>query len=259
MEAEGIVKKYIREDQLPLSFCPGCGNGMILNAVCRGMEASGIDKKDFVCVSGIGCSAWIPNPYINVDAIHTVHGRAIPTATAIKLANPKLKVIVITGDGDGSGIGGNHLIHAARVNSDIKVILVNNSIYGMTGGQVAPTTPARNMTSTTPFHNSPHPFDLSKLVMAAGASYAARWSTYHMNQLVMSIKKAILRKGFSFVEVLSQCPIYFGSYNKLGSGLDMMTRFKDITSTKDEEGKIKIGEFVDIEKPTLGEFVRMRE
>jgi 2-oxoglutarate ferredoxin oxidoreductase subunit beta len=259
MKAKDLVKKYLRTELLPLPFCSGCGNGMVINALCRAMEESGIAHKDFVYVSGIGCAAWIPNPYMKVDSIHTAHGRAIPTAIGIKLANPKLKVIVVAGDGDGAGIGGNHLIHAARTNADINVILVNNSIYGMTGGQVAPTTPFGSFTSTTPLKNSPHPFDLSKLMVAAGASYVARWTTYHMAQLMKSIKKAILKKGFCFVEILTQCPVYFGRYNELGSGVDMLKRFKSITSMAEKEGKIRIGEFIDIEKTTLDELVRPKK
>lgn len=254
--SKSITEKYLRVEQLPLPFCIGCGNGIVLGAICKAMGESGIRQKDFVFVSGIGCSAWISNPYMRVDAIHTVHGRAIPTATGIKLANPRLKVMVVTGDGDGAGIGGNHLIHAARTNADVKVILVNNSIYGMTGGQVAPTTPAGKTTATTPFKNSPHPFDLSKLMVAAGASYVARWTTYHVNEAVQSIRKAMLRKGFCFVEILSQCPTYYGQFNRLGSGAEMMKNFGRMTSKKDEKGKIRIGEFVNVSKETLGDFVR---
>lgn len=255
VNTEYIRKKYLRNELFPTSFCSGCGNGMVMNALCRAMEKSGIQHKNFVYVSGIGCSSWIPNPFMKVDSIHTAHGRAIPTAIGIKLSNPKLKVMVVTGDGDGVGIGGNHIIHAARTNADITVVLVNNFIYGMTGGQVAPTTPVGSKTSTTPFENAPYSFDLSKLMIAAGASYVARWTTLHMDSLIESITKAILKKGFSFVEVISQCPTYFGKMNNLGDGAAMLNYFKDITSAKEEKGKIKIGEFTDINKATLSEFV----
>jgi len=253
---EYLREKYLRIEVFPTLFCEGCGCGMVMNALCRAMEESGIPHENFVYVSGIGCSSWIPNPYMRVDSMHTVHGRAIPAAIGIKLANPKLTVVVVTGDGDGASIGGNHLIHAARMNADIKVILVNNFTYGMTGGQASPTTPLRTWTPTTPYGNSQAPFDLTELVIAAGATFVARWATAHMVELVRSLVKAFRRRGFSFVEVLSQCPVYYGRYVGIGRGAEMLKYFRNITSLEKVEGKIRVGEFVDIQRETLDELVR---
>lgn len=196
--------EYVRN--CPTSFCPGCGDGTILNCFVRAIDELGIPKDKVLCVSGIGCSAWIPNPYFNGDALHTTHGRALAFATGAKVFNSDLTTVVFTGDGDGAGIGGNHLIHAARRNIDITTILVNNMSYAMTGGQIAPTTPFGEMTATSPYGNPENPFDIVKLVAAAGATYVARWTTYHVLELTQSMKEAIRHRGFSLIEVLSQCP-----------------------------------------------------
>ena len=196
--------KYLRNQ--PSAFCPGCGGGIILQCFLRAIDNLGMDKDQVLAVSGIGCSAWIPSPNFNGDTLHTTHGRAIAFATGAKAFNPKLLTFVFTGDGDGAGIGGNHLIHAARRNIDLKVILVNNFSYAMTGGQIAPTTLHGETTVTSPYGNPEFPFDITKLVMAAGATYVARWSTYHVIELTKAIEEAIQHKGFSFIEVLSQCP-----------------------------------------------------
>jgi len=195
---------YVRSQ--PSAFCPGCGGGIILNCFVRAIDDLGLDKDRILAVSGIGCSAWIPSPNFNGDTLHTTHGRAIAFATGAKTFNPELTTVVFVGDGDGAGIGGNHLIHAARRNIDLTVILVNNMSYAMTGGQIAPTTLHGEMTVTSPYGNPESPFDITQLVRAAGASYVAKWSTYHVVELTKSIKDAITHKGFSFVEVLSQCP-----------------------------------------------------
>ncbi|MCK4437996.1 hypothetical protein KAV47_02875 [Candidatus Bathyarchaeota archaeon] len=196
--------RYIRRQ--PSAFCPGCGGGIILNCFVRAIDDLGLDKDKILAVSGIGCSAWIPSPNFNGDTLHTTHGRAIAFATGAKTYNPELTTVVFVGDGDGAGIGGNHLIHAARRNIDLTVILVNNMSYAMTGGQIAPTTPHGETTVTSPYGNPESPFDITQLVRAAGASYVAKWSTYHVVELTRSIKEAIEHKGFSFIEVLSQCP-----------------------------------------------------
>jgi len=196
--------RYVRSQ--PSAFCPGCGGGIILNCFIRAIDDLGLDKDKILAVSGIGCSAWIPSPNFNGDTLHTTHGRAIAFATGAKTFNPELTTVVFVGDGDGAGIGGNHLIHAARRNIDLTVILVNNMSYAMTGGQIAPTTPHGEITVTSPYGNPESPFDIAQLVCAAGASYVARWSTYHVVELTRSIKEAITHKGFSFIEVLSQCP-----------------------------------------------------
>ncbi len=196
--------RYVRRQ--PSAFCPGCGGGIILNCFVRAIDDLGLDKDRVLAVSGIGCSAWIPSPNFNGDTLHTTHGRAIAFATGAKTFNPELTTVVFVGDGDGAGIGGNHLIHAARRNIDLTVILVNNMSYAMTGGQIAPTTLHGETTVTSPYGNPESPFDITQLVRAAGASYVAKWSTYHVVELTRSIKEAIAHRGFSFIEVLSQCP-----------------------------------------------------
>jgi 2-oxoglutarate ferredoxin oxidoreductase subunit beta len=200
---------YYREQYIrfqPSPFCPGCGNGIILNCFVRAVDELGIPRRRILCVSGIGCSAWIPSPNFRGDTLHTTHGRAIAFATGAKVYNPELYTVVFTGDGDGAGIGGSHLIHAARRNIDITVILVNNLSYAMTGGQIAPTTLHGLRTVTSPYGNPEHPFDLVSLISAAGATYVARWTTHHVIELTRSIKEALQHRGFSFLEVLSQCP-----------------------------------------------------
>lgn len=249
-----ITTKYIKENyvrRLPSAFCPGCGDGQILNAIIRALDHLKIDRKEVAAVSGIGCSAWIPSPYLRVDSLHTTHGRPIAFATGLKVANPRLKVIVVSGDGDATGIGGNHLLHAARSNIGITVIMVNNGLYAMTGGQVAPTTPHQAKTSTTPYGNPAFSLDVSRVVAAAGASYVARWTTWHMNQLIRSIEKAIMKKGFSFIEVLSQCPTYEGRMLNMDH-IQMLEWFRK-NFREDADGIYRIGEFVDIEKPELTE------
>ena len=196
--------KYVRSQ--PSAFCPGCGGGIILNCFLRAVDDLGLDRDKILAVSGIGCSAWIPSPNFRGDTLHTTHGRAIAFATGAKVYNPELTTVVFTGDGDGAGIGGNHLIHAARRNIDLTVILVNNMSYAMTGGQIAPTSFHGERTVTSPYGNPESPFDITELVRAAGGSYVAKWSTYHVVELQNSIKEALEHKGFSFIEVLSQCP-----------------------------------------------------
>ncbi len=202
-------QKYLRN--YPTPFCAGCGNGIILNSFVRAIdelvEKRQLNQKDLLCVSGIGCSAWIPSPHFQGDTLHTTHGRAIAFATGAKVMNPKLRVTVFTGDGDGAAIGGNHLIHAARRNIPMTVILVNNMNYGMTGGQSAPTTPLHVRTSTYPYHPEA-PFDLVELTLGAGSSYVARWTTYYVNEITATIKEALLHPGFAFIEIFSQCPTY---------------------------------------------------
>ena len=197
-------EKYIRNQ--PSAFCIGCGDGTILNCFVRAIDDLEIPTEKVLCVSGIGCAAWIPSPNFNGDTLHTTHGRALAFATGAKAFNGDLTTVVFTGDGDGAGIGGNHLIHAARRNIDITTILVNNLSYAMTGGQIAPTTHHGERTVTSPYGNPESPFDTVKLVTAAGATYVARWTTNHPLELTRSIREAIQHPGFSFIEVLSQCP-----------------------------------------------------
>jgi 2-oxoglutarate ferredoxin oxidoreductase subunit beta len=242
------------------TFCPGCGAGIVTQALLRAIDELGLTMDDCVFVSGIGCSAWIPSPLLNADTLHTTHGRPIAFATGVKMGLPDKHVIVVSGDGDLSAIGGNHLIHAARRNIDMTVILVNNGIYGMTGGQTAPTTPYGLTTITSPYGNAEHEFDISALVTAAGASYVARWTTYHPRQMTKSIKKGIEKKGFAMIEAIAQCPVQFGRVSKQGSAVNMLKNYKQNgirvekaakMDAAELQGKIVEGEFVDLDKPEL--------
>jgi 2-oxoglutarate ferredoxin oxidoreductase subunit beta len=266
---EHPLAKYIRPSAKTTANCPGCGNGILAQAILQAIHELGLTLDDFVFVSGIGCSAWIPSPSFFADVLHTTHGRPIAFATGIKAVMPGKHVMVISGDGDLTAIGGNHLIHAARRNIAMSVFCVNNGIYGMTGGQVAPTTPLGLTTVTTPYGNAENPFDICELVKGAGASFVARWTTYHPRQIVKTAKKAIQKKGFAFVEVLSQCPVEYGRKTGMGNSVQMLEWFKQQSVTlaraktlKPEElaDKILVGEFVDIEKPELIErLTAMRE
>lgn len=204
-----IAEKYIRKETLPFIFCPGCGHGIVVNAFLRVLDKLNIGENEMGLVSGIGCSSWAP-VYIDMDCLHTLHGRALAQAEGLKAVNPDKKVVVFSGDGDCAGIGGNHLIHAAKRNVDITVIMMSNYIYGMTGGQRAPTTPYGAITKTSPLGNEEHPFDMYKLVTGAGATYYARASVTHPIQLEKAIEEGIKHKGFSFIEVLSPCPTTAG-------------------------------------------------
>ena len=248
-----------------LPFCPGCGDVTVMNSFLRAVHELGHkDLSKFVFCSGIGCAAWIPSPYFEADSIHTTHGRSIPVATGVKLMRPDLNAVVFGGDGDLVGIGLSHLIHAARRNLDIMVVMVNNMIYGMTGGQVAPTTPLRAKTTTTPYGSFERPIDATRLVVAAGASYAARWTTFHREQLKEAMKKAISTKGFAFVEAVSQCPTTFGRRIGLKTAAELLRWFKENSvplheaekmTEKDLVGKIVVGEFTRREFPTFSETV----
>ena len=256
------MAKYLRKEALPTALCPGCGGGTVLNAFANAIDQLGIYPRDLVVVSGIGCSAWIASPYFLADTLHTTHGRAIAYATGVKVGLPDKKVVVISGDGDLAGIGGNHLIHAARRNIDITVILVNNFIYGMTGGQVAPTTPFGAITTTSPYRNVEHPLNIAETVTSAGASYVARWTTFHVYQLIESIKRALSVKGFALVEAISQCPVQFGRRNRMKTPTEMLRWFQKNSvliskarnmSPNELEGKIVVGELVNREKPEFTE------
>ncbi|MHA1943211.1 MAG: thiamine pyrophosphate-dependent enzyme [Candidatus Thorarchaeota archaeon] len=231
-----FARQYLREEALPNPFCPGCGNGETTSAFLKAVSDLGHeDLSKFAFVSGIGCGAWIPSPHFKADTLHTTHGRAIAFATGLKMASPELKVVVISGDGDLAAIGGNHLIHAARRNMDMTVICSNNYIYGMTGGQVSPTTFTGDRTTTTPYGNPERPFDLARLVAAAGANYVARWTTAHPIQAARSMRTAIERRGFSFVEMISQCPTAYGRRTQAGSPPEMIQWFKKLPVRKKGE------------------------
>ena len=248
--------KYLRADMMPHIWCAGCGNGVVLNCFAHALDELQFDLDKLVVVSGIGCIGRSAG-YINADSFHTTHGRALAFATGVKLANPELEVMVISGDGDLFAIGGNHFIHAARRNIGIKVLCANNLNYGMTGGQQGPTTPLESITTTSPYGNIEHPFNLVHLAAASGATYVARWTTLHVRRLTQSIKRMLQKKGFCFVEVLSPCPEIYGRYNKMRSGLEMMgwfrkasviDSFSDPSKAEITPERIPVGEFVDIEK-----------
>lgn len=221
-----LISKHMRSEKLPHIWCPGCGHGIVTQAIIKAIDNLGLDKDKVCVVSGIGCSSRAPG-YMDYNTLHTTHGRALAFATGVKLANPELHVIVISGDGDASAIGGNHLIHAARRNIDITTIVFNNNTYGMTGGQYSPTTPTGDFGTTAPFGNIDKPFDIANLAAAAGATYAARGTAYHANQLTNYIQKGIAHKGFALIEAVSTCPTYYGRKNKKGSAVAMLNYLKD--------------------------------
>ena len=253
------VESFLRTDRLPHIWCPGCGIGTTVNCFAQALNGSGLNLDDVAIVSGIGCSGRVAG-YLNLDSFHTTHGRAIPFATGLKLAKPGLKVVVYSGDGDLTAIGGNHFIHAALRNVDMTVILVNNFVYGMTGGQVAPTTPLTATASTAPYGNFEQAFNLPYLAESCGAVYVARWTAYHVRHLTKAMKEALHKKGFSFIEVLAPCPTLYSRRNKLGDGLDQMKYYKEQSEIRhgadtktialDFPGKIVLGKFVDIQRPT---------
>jgi len=262
------VRRYLRDVSLP--FCPGCGNVIVMSRFLKAIHELGHkDLSKFVFCSGIGCAAWIPSPHFKADSIHTPHGRSIPVATGVKLVRPESNVVVFGGDGDLLGIGLSHLIHAARRNQDIVVVLVNNMIYGMTGGQVAPTTPLGFRTTTTPYGSFERPLDAARLLAVAGACYVARWTTVHVEQLVEAMKRAITTDGFAFVEVVSQCPTAFGRRVGLKTSLDILRWFKQNSvllqqakemNDEDLEGKIVVGEFVRRKLPSFSKTIyKVRE
>ncbi len=259
MSVENPVERYLRVDRMPHIWCPGCGIGTTVNCFTRAIDESGIPMDRLAVVSGIGCTGRVAG-YMHVDSFHTTHGRAIPFATGLKLAAPDMKVVVYSGDGDLFAIGGNHFIHAARRNLDMTVICVNNLTYGMTGGQLTPTTPEEAIASTSPYGNFEHPFNLPYLAESCGAVYVARWTTYHVTQMKKAMKEALLKKGFSFVEVISPCPTLYGRRNRIGDSLDEMktyktrSQIKNGADTKDVDlgmgGPIVVGKFVDRERTT---------
>jgi 2-oxoglutarate ferredoxin oxidoreductase subunit beta len=256
-------ERYLRSGMIPHIWCDGCGNGIILNCFVHAIDDLKMDIDKIVVVSGIGCIGRLSG-YTNTDSYHTTHGRAIAFATGVKLANSDLTVAVISGDGDLFAIGGNHFIHAARRNVDVKVICANNFNYGMTGGQYGPTTPLNAWTTTTPYGNIEHPFNLVHLAAASGAVYVARWTTLHVRRLVESIKKMLQKEGFSFIEVITPCPEIFGRRNKMATGIEMMNWFKkasDIQNNSDPakaeitSERIVLGEFIDVERPDYGQLL----
>ncbi len=253
------MDELLRMDRIPHIWCPTCGLGTVVTALAAAMQKLELDLDNVAVVSGIGCTGRVAG-YIKVDSFHTTHGRAIPFATGLHLANPKLKVIVVSGDGDLIAIGGNHFIHAARRNIDVTVVCVNNFIYAMTGGQVAPTTPLTANASTMPYGNFEQPFSIPFLADSCGASYVARWTALHVRRLTTSLAEAITKPGFSVVEVISPCSTLYSRRNRLGSGLDLMRFYHDNCVIKHGadtreldigfQEEITVGKFIDRERPT---------
>jgi len=248
------VKDYLRERFFPHLWCPGCGHGEVLGGLVRAIENLGLSKNQIVMVSGIGCSSRITG-YVDFHTLHTIHGRALTFATGVKLSRPELTLIVPMGDGDALAIGGNHFIHAARRNVDMTAIVMNNRIYGMTGGQFSPLSGVNISASTAPFRTIDKSFDVVELARAAGATFVARSTTYHSQQMTDVMEKAITHKGFSVVEILTQCPTYFGRKNKVGEAPEMIKWFKDHTTSIGSKNKqenpelIERGIFVQKESP----------
>jgi 2-oxoglutarate/2-oxoacid ferredoxin oxidoreductase subunit beta len=250
--------QYLRHTKrFPNVWCPGCGIGIVMGGLIRAIDSMGLDKDKVALVSGIGCTGRMP-VYMDFNTMHTTHGRAIAFATGLKLAQPDLEVIVIMGDGDALAIGGNHFIHAARRNMDLTAIVVNNNIYGMTGGQYSPTTPLDSRATTAPYGNIEPPMPIGGLAQAAGATFVACTTVYHAVEMERYIERAIRKTGFSVVEVTSYCHTTFGRVNKLGSAVDMMRALKDNSLTQaaaeklppeQRDGKIVRGVLCDLERP----------
>jgi len=266
-EPRNPVEPFLRIDRMPHIWCPGCGIGTTVNCFARALVQSKLPLDKVAIVSGIGCTGRVAG-YVRLDSFHTTHGRAIPFATGLKLANPDLTVVVYSGDGDLFAIGGNHFIHAARRNVDLKIICVNNFIYGMTGGQVAPTTPLDAIATTTPYGSFERPFNLPFLAESSGAVYVARWTAYHVRFIAHSMTEMFSKKGFCFLEIIAPCPTLFQRRNHLGDGLETMKYYKERSVVRngartnevelDLKREIVVGKFVDISRPTLDEAMERR-
>lgn len=255
-----LRKKYFREPEGAHFFCPGCGCGQVLNAFLQSVDDLGLDLEKMITVAGVGCTARIP-VYIKTDTLHGVHGRTLPWATGIKLHKPESKVVVFAGDGDAAAIGGGHFIQAARRNLDVLMIVVNNFNFAMTGGQVAPMTPPKAVTMTTPYGSGEPPFDLCKVAEAAGATYVSRTITARPLEMVKLMKKGLQHEGFGVIEILSQCPTHFGRYAKGTGNPSFLMKWIEENSVsvkkaselsqEDRDGKFVTGEFVETERPVF--------
>lgn len=243
-------EQYVRLDTLPHIWCSGCGHGTVTQGILRAIHTLGLQKDNVVIVSGIGCCSRAVG-YIDFNTLHTAHGRAIPFATGIKIARPDLTVIVFGGDGDITAIGGNHFIHGARRNIDITVIVFNNFNYGMTSGQYSPLTPSESITATSPYGNVERSFDVCELGRVSGATYVARSTAFHVRQLPGLVAKGIENKGFSLIEVITQCPTYYGRMNRMSSPVEMLKWQRDnainlkqasLLSEEEKKGKFVVGE-----------------
>jgi 2-oxoglutarate ferredoxin oxidoreductase subunit beta len=261
-EITKLVHKYLRHDKkFPHVWCPGCGNGIVLGAMIRAIDRLAYRKDDIVMVSGIGCSGRLP-VYVDFNTLHTTHGRALTFATGVKLAKPELKVIVVMGDGDATAIGGNHFIHAARRNINLTAIIINNNIYGMTGGQYSPTTPYGMKATTAPYRNIEHSFNIAELAVTAGAVFVGRGTVYHARLLDKLIEKAFVKRGFGVVEVITHCHTQYGRRNRMGDAVAMMqwqkehaVRVEKAADMSEEELKDKftIGVLIDRDLPVYTE------
>ena len=259
-QGKNPIEDLLRMDRIPHIWCPGCGIGVVVTSFAEALRKSEIDLDKTAILSGIGCTGRVAG-YVKLDSIHTTHGRAVPVATGLKLANPELNVVVFSGDGDIAGIGGNHFIHAARRNLDITIICVNNFNYAMTGGQVAATTPTSANASTAPFGNFEYAFNLPYLAEASGATYVARWTALHLRRVTKSMQEALGRKGFSFIEVITPCVTLYARRNRLGDGLNLLKYYHEKSEIQhgadtrdvdiDYQGKLIVGKFVDKDKPTF--------
>jgi 2-oxoglutarate ferredoxin oxidoreductase subunit beta len=267
--AQALSHKYLRHKKsFPHVWCPGCGNGIVMGSLLRAITRLDLDKDDIVLASGIGCSGRMPT-YLDFNTLHTTHGRALTFATGIKLANPALNVVAIMGDGDATAIGGNHFIHAARRNLNLTAVIINNSIYGMTGGQYSPTTPFGSTTTTSIYGHIEHAFSIAELAVTAGASFVARSTVYHAALTDKLIEQAMMKPGFAVVEIISNCHVQYGRRNKLGNAVEMLTRFKEQSVTvkqaaamsgEELRGKTTVGVLTDRDLPvSTDEYKKVRE
>ena len=258
-ERSETLQKLRKNKKFPTIWCSGCGIGIVMGALIRAIDRLGLKNDDVALVAGIGCTARMPI-YLDFNTLHTTHGRALAFATGLKIARPDMKVIAIMGDGDALAIGGNHFIHAARRNIGITALVVNNAIYGMTGGQYSPTTPLHMRATTAPYGNIEPPFPICEMAMAAGATYVARSTVYHALELDKFLAEAIAKDGFSVVEAVSYCHTTYGRLNKLGTAADMMRALKDTSisqtaynalSPEEKAANTKIvrGNFINVERP----------
>lgn len=264
-----LRNKYLRHDKkFPHVWCPGCGIGIVMGSLIRAVDRTGLEKDEIVLASGIGCSGRMP-VYVDFNTLHTTHGRALTFATGVKLAKPELSVITVMGDGDATAIGGNHFIHAARRNLDITAIIINNQVYGMTGGQFSPTTPYGAFATTASYGHVEHAFNIAELAVTAGASFVARGTVYHARQLDRLLEQAINHSGFSVVEIMSNCHVQYGRRNKTPDPVTMIQGFKDNAvpvdkaremSAEELAGKFSIGVLTEIDKPNyLEQYAQIRE
>ncbi len=261
------VEPFLRSERIPHIWCPGCGIGTTVNCFVRALTDAKVDLDKVAIVSGIGCTGRVAG-YVSLDSFHTTHGRAIPFATGLKLANPSLQVVVYSGDGDLLAIGGNHFIHAARRNLDLKVVCVNNFTYAMTGGQTGPGTPAKVLSATAPYGNYEPAFNFPQLAEAAGAVYVARWTTFHVRQITRAMYEVFNKRGFCFIEIITPCPTLYQRKNKQGEGLDAMKLYKQISKVRhgaptsevalDGNPNIIVGKFVDRERPEYMDIMRQQ-